>query len=200
LGTLAFGSLIISFIRAIRVLLEYIDRKVREYQDNCCSRFLLCCCKCFFWCLEKFMRFINRNAYIMCAVYGSNFCVSAKEAFSLLIRNAARVFVLDTVTEFLLFLGRMVIVCGVGIGSFYVFTDKSNVFGIPELNFYFGPIIAIVLGTWFITSIFFSVYSMAIDAIFLCFLQDCELNDGSPDKPYFMSKELMSILGKKNKT
>ena len=115
----------------------------------------------------------------------------------------------------------MVIVCGVGIGSFYVFTDKSNVFGIPELNFYFGPIIAIVLGTWFITSIFFSVYSMAIDAIFLCFrkfltfihfkcfvsfkifchaVQDCELNDGSPDKPYFMSKELMSILGKKNKT
>ena len=42
------------------------------------------------------MRFVNRNAYIMCAVYGSNFCVSAKEAFSLLIRNVARVFVLDT--------------------------------------------------------------------------------------------------------
>ena len=140
------------------------------------------------------MRFVNRNAYIMCAVYGSNFCVSAKEAFSLLIRNAARVFVLDTasflkinrslkeinglfidaqVTEFLLFLGRMVIVCAVGIGSFYVFTDKSNVFGIPELNFYFGPIIAIVLGTWFITSIFFSVYSMAIDTIFLCFRKFC---------------------------
>ena len=36
------------------------------------------------------MRFVNRNAYIMCAIYGENFCASAKEAFSLLMRNAAR--------------------------------------------------------------------------------------------------------------
>ena len=49
LGTVAFGSLIIAIIRSIRVLLEYIDRKVREYADNCCSRFMLCCCKCCFW-------------------------------------------------------------------------------------------------------------------------------------------------------
>ena len=25
-------------------------------------------CKCCLWCLEKFMRFINRNAYIVCAM------------------------------------------------------------------------------------------------------------------------------------
>ena len=31
-------------------------------------RCLLKCCQCCLWCLEKFMRFINRNAYIMCAV------------------------------------------------------------------------------------------------------------------------------------
>ena len=32
------------------------------------NRCLLKCCQCCLWCLEKFMRFINRNAYIMCAV------------------------------------------------------------------------------------------------------------------------------------
>jgi len=30
-------------------------------------------------------------------------------------------------------------------------------------------------------------------------VEDLEMNDGSPDKPYFMSKGLMKILGKKNK-
>ena len=30
-------------------------------------------------------------------------------------------------------------------------------------------------------------------------VQDSEENDGSPGKPYYMSKDLMSILGKKNK-
>lgn len=30
-------------------------------------------------------------------------------------------------------------------------------------------------------------------------VEDCERNDGSSNKPYFMSKNLMGILGKKNK-
>lgn len=30
-------------------------------------------------------------------------------------------------------------------------------------------------------------------------VEDLERNDGSVEKPYFMSKGLMSILGKKNK-
>lgn len=30
-------------------------------------------------------------------------------------------------------------------------------------------------------------------------VEDCERNDGSPNKPYFMSKDLMQILHKRNK-
>ena len=33
---------------------------------------------------------------------------------------------------------------------------------------------------------------MTIDTLFLCFCEDCELNDGI-EKPYFMSKGLMVI-------
>lgn len=33
--------------------------------QNKCTKFLLCCLKCCFWCLEKFIKFLNRNAYIM---------------------------------------------------------------------------------------------------------------------------------------
>ena len=47
--------------------------------------------------LEKFMRYINRNAYVVCAIYGKNFCSSARDAFFLLLRNVVRVAVLDNV-------------------------------------------------------------------------------------------------------
>jgi len=30
-------------------------------------------------------------------------------------------------------------------------------------------------------------------------VQDSEENDGSPEKPFYMSKDLMDILGEKNK-
>ena len=49
-----------------------------------------------------------------------------------------------------------------------------------------------------IASGFFKVYQCAIATIFICFLEDLERNDGSAQKPYFMSKSLMKIMGKKN--
>ena len=41
---------------------------------------------------------------------------------------------------------------------------------------------------------------MAVDTLFLCFLEDLERNDGSIEKPYYMSKSLKQILGKMEKT
>jgi choline transporter-like protein 2/4/5 len=29
---------------------------------------------------------------------------------------------------------------------------------------------------------------MAVDTLFLCFLEDLERNDGTPERPYYMSK------------
>lgn len=101
IGTLAFGSLIITICRLIRVCLEYIDQKIKAY-DNELTKAILCCCKCFFFCLEKFLKFINKNAYIMCSIHGKNFCASARDAFSLLMRNIVRVFVLDKVNTSIL--------------------------------------------------------------------------------------------------
>jgi solute carrier family 44 (choline transporter-like protein), member 2/4/5 len=97
LGTLAFGSLVIAICRMIRVFLEWLDHKLKKYGDNSFARGMLCCCRCCFWCLEKFLKFMNRNAYIMCAVHGKNFCNSARDAFFLLMRNIVRVVVLDKV-------------------------------------------------------------------------------------------------------
>ena len=53
----------------------------------------------------------------------------------------------------------------------------------------------VTLGAYFIADMFFEVYEMAVDTLFLCFLEDIERNDGSPEKPYYMSKDLKKILG-----
>ena len=46
----------------------------------------------------------------------------------------------------------------------------------------------------------FIISEMAVDTLFLCFLEDIERNDGSADKPYFMSSDLKKILGYMDKT
>ena len=123
LGTLAFGSCIIAVVRMIRTVLSYVEKKLKGY-NNELTRCLICCCKCCLWCLERFMRFVNRNAYIMCAIKSTHFCASAKDAFSLIMRNVARVTVLNGVVSFLLFLAQVVIVAGVGALSFFVFAGR----------------------------------------------------------------------------
>merc|ERR1711936_244756 len=142
------------------------------------------------------------GAYIMCAIKNTNFCKSAYSAFNLIMRNLVRVVVLDSVVDFLLFLGKLVIVLVTGVVSYLVFSGHIPDINddIPTLNYFFTPIVFIVIGSYFIASSFFSVYAMAVDTLFLCFLEDLERNDGSPQKPYYMSSSLKKILGKMEKT
>lgn len=195
MGTLAFGALILAICRMIRLVLEYINKKVKKF-DNAVTRAIMCCMRCFFWMLESFLRFINKNAYIMCAIHGKSFCPSAKDAFNLLMRNCLRVVTLDKVTDFLFFLSKLLLTAGAGVSTYYFLTINPNII---KLNYNLVPTTVVVIASFIMTSVFFGVYSMAVDTLFLCFLEDCERNDGTPEKPYFMSKHLMKVLGKKNK-
>ena len=71
LGTAAFGSLIIAIIQMIRIILKYLEHKVKDWEKKGCSGPLLyilkgalSCAQCVLWCFEKCMKFININAYI----------------------------------------------------------------------------------------------------------------------------------------
>ncbi|XP_027134957.1 choline transporter-like protein 5-A [Larimichthys crocea] len=196
-GSLAFGALILSTVQLIRIILEYLEPKLKG-ADNSLSRFITHCLKCCFWCLDKLIRYMNRNAYIMVAIYGKNFCTSAREAFFLLMRNVVRVAVLDRVTDFLLFLGKVLIAGGVGVVTFFFFTRKIPIIQeeVPDLNYYWVPLLTVVIGAYLIADGFFSIYSICVDTLFLCFCDDLERNDGSSEKPFLMSPELHRILDK----
>ncbi|XP_022615252.1 choline transporter-like protein 5-B isoform X2 [Seriola dumerili] len=194
-GSLAFGSLIIAVVQTVRIVLMYLDQKLKGSQ-NACARYLLCCLKCCFWCLEHFIKFINRNAYIMIAIYGKNFCTSSKDAFFLLMRNVIRVAVLDKVTDFLLFLGKLLISGSVGVLAFFFFTRQIPVIQeeVPSLNYYWVPLLTVIFGSYMVAHGFFNVYAMCVDTLFLCFCEDLERNDGSSSRPYYMSPGLHKIL------
>jgi choline transporter-like protein 2/4/5 len=193
LGTLAFGSLVLSVVRMVRVLLEYVEAKLKEYelQDNYAVKFVTCCCRCCMWCLEKFIRYMNRNAYIMTAVYGYSFCRAGSKSFNLLIKNFVRAGTLDKVTDFILFIGKIIVVSIVALVTFSAFSNAGTDSLEMELNFRFVPMVVIILGAYAIASSFFSVYSMAVDTIFLCFLEDLDKHKGGP---YYMSEDLKQIL------
>ncbi|KAI4549419.1 hypothetical protein MJG53_001890 [Ovis ammon polii x Ovis aries] len=119
-GSLAFGSLILAIIQMFRLILEYLDKRLQillSYQNNI-------------------------NCLPQMAIYGKNFCKSARDAFNLLMRNILKIAVMDRVTDFVLILGK-ILVAG-------------------------------------------------------CIVEDLERNDGSAEKPYYMSQSLMKIMNRRN--
>ena len=62
-GSLAFGSLIIAIVQILRVILFYIQKKLKGKTGKVIE-ILLCLLQCCFWLLEKVLRYVNRQAYI----------------------------------------------------------------------------------------------------------------------------------------
>uniref|UniRef100_A0A674NUZ4 Choline transporter-like protein n=1 Tax=Takifugu rubripes TaxID=31033 RepID=A0A674NUZ4_TAKRU len=177
-GSLAFGALIVSVVQLIKIVLQYMDQKLRGL-NNSLSRFIARCLKCCFWCLEKLICYMNHNAYIMMAIYGKSFCTSAREAFFLLMRNVVRVFVLDRVTDFLLFLGKLLVSGGIGVLGLFLSRHIPYVQEVPDLNFHWVPLLTVVAISYLIAHAFFSVYATCVDTLFLCLCKYIRVNFSS---------------------
>ncbi|XP_044532827.1 choline transporter-like protein 5 [Gracilinanus agilis] len=194
-GSIALGSITLTIVQCFRFFLEYLNRRLKD-SERLPSKFIICCCKLCLWCLEKFLKFLNRNAYIMVAIYGYNFCTASRDAFQLVMRNVVRVAVLDKVTDFLLWMGKLLVSISIGVLG-YLFLTKQLPIAAPTLNYYWLPLAMTVFGSYIISHGFFSVFAMCVDTLFLCFCEDLERNDGSLERPYFMSPSLLRALGKK---
>ncbi|XP_061784347.1 choline transporter-like protein 5-A [Nerophis lumbriciformis] len=197
-GSLAFGALVLSVLTFFRILLEYLERKMKGLKSSM-SRFFCCCLQCCFCCLDSFLSYMNSNAYIMqMAIYGKSLCTSAREAFFLLMRNLVRVAVVDRVTDFLLFLGKVLVSGGTGVLAGLFFTGRLPLLQehVPRLHHFLLPTLTVVVGSYLVAHGFFSVYLTCVDTFFLCFCDDLERNDGSSEKPFLTSPDLHRILGK----
>jgi choline transporter-like protein 2/4/5 len=195
LGTIAFGSLIIAIVKLIRAILEYFERKFKDKTGKI-ARCFICCCRCCLFCLEKFLKFLNRNAYIITAIYGTGFITSARRAFHIIVSNPLRLLVIDKVCDFLMFLGKLCITAGIGILAFFFFTHRivQAEKYVPELHYYFVPLLLIVIGTYIVATCFFSVYSMAVDTLFICALEDMRLKEKNARHQLMMSKGLRNVF------
>lgn len=127
-------------------------------------------------CFERFIRFLNRQAYIQIALSGRNFCSAAKEAIRVLWANAARVTIINGLGAVFIFLGKLFMVIATVLAAYLVLTRyeyyKENVSN-PIL-----PCIIIGVIAYVISVVFMSVYGLAIDSILMCFLYDEEMAKG----------------------
>jgi choline transporter-like protein 2/4/5 len=186
-GSLAFGSLLVAIVQMLRIVLEYIEKKVNQANGpnavpsvaTKVIKMVFCCCRCCLWCLEKCIKYINRNAYIMMALCGGSFCYSCKKSFHFIVRNAARLGTMTFIGNVFLFLGKWVVTASVTFLTYTVIVKGYVDPTLTTVNPLF-PCILTGIASYLIGSLFMQVLSVTIDTLILCVIADEEMHDGHP--------------------
>ncbi|XP_065171990.1 LOW QUALITY PROTEIN: choline transporter-like protein 1 [Atheta coriaria] len=181
LGTVAFGSFIMLIMQLIRMLIESLKRRAQNGCGLC-----LICCSCIFNILEEFVRYFSKLAFIVTSMHGVPFCKGGKNAMRLIVDNGLATIALNSVGSFILFFINLTIMLTTMLIGYYMM-DK------PGLHSVWGPLVVSTLIAFFMAYCVLSVYDTTLDTIFLCFCEDCEINDGL-SRPYYMSAELMIFV------
>ncbi|XP_042275087.1 choline transporter-like protein 1 isoform X4 [Thunnus maccoyii] len=187
LGTVAKGSFIITLVKIPRLILMYIHNQLKG-KENACARCLLKTCICCLWCLEKCLNYLNQNAYAATAINSTSFCTSARDAFVILVENALRVATINAIGDFVLFLGKILIVTSTAFAGVLLLNYQR------DYAEWLLPLIIVCLFAFLVAHCFLSIFEIVVDVLFLCFAIDTKYNDGTPGKEFFMDKALMEFV------
>jgi len=185
-GTLAFGSFMIATVQFIRIWIKYMAYQAEKVSGNTNAfRFFVCVADCIICCFEKLLKVISKNAYIMMCITSESFCWAAKDAFNIILDNAATLVILNIIEEIVIGLGKFITVVGTVILGFAMMHNESLA---PNTTTRILPLLVIAFMSYFISSGFFSIYTICIDTTFICYHQD--VKDNSVSGQYFIPEEL----------
>jgi len=179
LGTLALGALLLTILEAIHFVLAVIYKRVHEAEEEAgtcsVSKILAGCCCCCLSCFECFIRFMNKNAYIVTAVESEPFFSAAQIAFNVVANEIAAIGGLSVALKFFM-VGGLVTITSLGayltwilVHSLDVFTDPKSAHFVaaPEyVTAAAGGIAFIVAGTFMV------MFDTVADTILFCWALD----------------------------
>jgi len=168
-GTLAFGSLIIAIIQMLRIMVEYVEQKKKEFEAAGVEPgklwdFVFCCMRCCLWCLEKCMRYMNKNVYIETILRNSWFCGGACQVIKIMILYIDYIAITKPIASGLLWFGKASIALGTAMLCAY-WTAQLSVASI-----FFPTMLSLIVG-WFVADMFNEIFDMGIDTMLLCFCE-----------------------------
>merc|ERR1711907_852228 len=138
------------------------------------------------------MGFLNKNAYIQCAIQSTDFCTAAKDAFFLILKNPMIFALAGGLGKVFMFLGKWFICIGTTISMYYALkseywnTTRDDWDTTKLMQPYFVLFIIFVLSQ-LIGTMFMEVWGMAVDTILQCYMLDADIQSGggTNDNPVY---------------
>ncbi|XP_009356828.2 choline transporter protein 1 [Pyrus x bretschneideri] len=182
LGSVALGSLIVSFVESIRFMLESIRRRLKvagTTPDNWFGKAVYHTSRFFLRCIEWTIKSVNRNAYIMIAITGKSFCKASAIATDLIISNILRIGKVNVIGDIILFLGKLCVSLSTALFAFLMLDTHKYKSGHNKITSPLFPVLVCWALGYVVATLFFAVVEMSIDTIILSFCQDSEEHQGT---------------------
>ena len=135
--------------------------------------------------MERFIKFITKNAYIQIALTGKNFCASAWNGFLLVVKNAMRFGTAGTIGAIFNVLGIAFIACANALFVYGMLHYQSDFKGATKN--WLPPVVVGLLEGALIGTMFMAVFSFASDTILQAFLVDEELKRPEGNRPRILN-------------
>jgi len=178
LGSVAFGSFIITAVAILKALIRSLAR------ENGFCRLLLCCLQP----IENLLKYLTSMGYIEIALHGQPLCRSCMRSFNLIIANVLSAVVINSVSNFVFIMAELIAFgLTIGIGALMRNDDDDGYIWVVIV---LGALVAL-----FFAHCFFIVIQIALDTIFICYCEDQSLNDGMVT-PYYTSVDFQSHIQK----
>jgi len=142
-----------------------------------------CCLKCF----ERFIKFLNKNAYIQVAIRGTPFCSSAKKAFWIILNNMATFGIITTLGSVIHSIGYIFIMAATLVVGYFLLKLMHDEIS-PVI-----PMIVYAFMSYIVGSLFMNVFGLAVDTSLQCILfaqEKCPDGDNN-----YVPDELRKAIG-----
>ncbi|KAK6946733.1 Choline transporter-like [Dillenia turbinata] len=182
LGSVALGSLVVSFVDSIRFLLDSIRQKLKVANivpESCIGKVVYHCSRSFRQCIEWIIKSVNRNAYIIIAITGKSFCKASAMATELIIGNILQIGKVNVIGDVILFLGKLCVSLFSALFAFLMLDTHKYQSAHNKISSPLLPVLVCWALGYVVATLFFAVVEMSIDTIILSYCQDSEEHQGA---------------------
>ncbi|KAG0591066.1 hypothetical protein KC19_1G146700 [Ceratodon purpureus] len=184
LGSMALGSLVVPPVEFAQLFLQTLRTKLKSSQVTMPNGTVIsthgrsgtCCLGCLDWTLTH----INRNAFIVIAVSGKEFCKAAAKATKLVVNNTSRVGDVIILGDLILFLGKLCVSFACALFAFLMLDTHRYKTTQGRVSSPLFPVLFSWGFAYVTASLFFAAAEMALDTVLLSFCIDADENKGTP--------------------
>lgn len=127
LGSVCMGSMIITYIKILRMLIKILFDSNRNNGGLLCSLFcgMMSSLNTY---VEEFLKYLFRNAYILVAKDGTSLYESGCKAFDLIFRHLKDIIIINLLGDAVLFVGKIFITAIASIVGYFLLVSFRDFF------------------------------------------------------------------------